>query len=385
MKRASVIAGSLFSSLQQVAYVATMAWGAYLAATGQITTGALFACSIIAGRVNGPLVAQLPNLIVQWGYARSSLKALDAIMRLPLDPATSSGALRPDALGGALVLKDAAFGYAGGRIAVEVESLTIAPGERVAIIGGIGSGKSTLLKLLTGLYPPQKGCALIGGLDLSQIAEEVARRHIGHLPQDARLVNGTLRDNLAMGLGDVSDAAIMDMARATRLDRMIAARPEGLAMTIQEGGRGLSGGQRSLVGINRLLHAAPSVWLLDEPTAALDQNTETAALAAIERQMAPQDILVMVTHKPQLLARFRRIVVMANGRIARDGPAREVLRDLMPRPGAPAQPQAVRPVAAHGGAVAPGARPSTPGPVASPPAAPPSDAHIADKKAKEAS
>ena len=333
VKRASAVAGTLFATLQQVAFVALMGWGAYLAASGDITTGALLACSIISGRVNGPLVAQLPNLIVQWGYARSSLRALDGIMRLPLDPSTGANALRPGAIEGGLELKDAAFRYPrAGHLAIEIASLTIEPGEKVAIVGGIGSGKSTLLKVLSGLYKPQSGSALIGGIDLTQMAEDIARRHIGYLPQDARLVNGTLRDNLAMGLGDLDDAEIMAVAQETRLDGLVAARPEGLAMPIEEGGRGLSGGQISLVGINRLIHAAPLVWLLDEPTAALDQGTEAAALDAMFRRIGPQDIFVMVTHKPQLLPRFDRILVLSGGKVVRDGPALEVLQELLPRP-----------------------------------------------------
>ncbi|MFB0610810.1 ATP-binding cassette domain-containing protein [Aurantiacibacter poecillastricola] len=332
VKRASAIAGSLFSTLQQTAYVALMGWGAYLAANGEITTGALLACSIIAGRINGPLVAQLPNMIVQWGYARSSLKALDQIMRLPLDPASGAGALRPDTMAGSYEVKDAVFVYPGSqRPAVEVESFQLNPGERVAIIGGIGSGKSTLLKLLSGLYSPQQGRVLLGGLDLSQVAEDISRRHIGYVSQDARLVNGTLRDNLAMGLGDVTDEEIMEVARDTKLDAMIATQPNGLSLQIQEGGRGLSGGQRSLVGINRLLLSDPKIWLLDEPTASLDQNTENAALEAIDRELDDDGILVMVTHKPQLLPRFSRIVVMAQGKIVRDGPTKEILGDLSPK------------------------------------------------------
>ncbi|WP_347303363.1 ATP-binding cassette domain-containing protein [Croceibacterium sp. TMG7-5b_MA50] len=354
VKKASAVSGTLFSTLQQLAYIVIMGWGAYLAANNQITTGALLACSIIAGRINGPLVAQLPNLIIQWSYARSSLRALDGILQLPLDPATSSGALRPDHLSGPFVLSDVSFTYAGGRQALQIDRLAIAPGERIAIVGGIGSGKSTLLKLLTGLYAPQTGTALIGGLDLNQIADSVVRRHIGYLPQDARMINGTLRDNLTMGLGEVGDAAIMDKAKATRLEVMIASHPQGLAMQIQEGGRGLSGGQRSLVGINRLLHAAPSVWLLDEPSAALDQLTETAALDAIDRQMASDDILVMVTHKLQLLSRFNRIIVMREGRIVRDGKAQDIIAELAGprRPGAPGQGQGrPRPVAPPEGGV----------------------------------
>ncbi|MCP5397076.1 MAG: ATP-binding cassette domain-containing protein [Sphingomonadaceae bacterium] len=332
VKKASAVASSLFSTLQQVAYVAIMGWGAYLAATGQITTGALLACSIISGRINGPLVAQLPNLIVQWGYARSSLKALDGILALPIDVASGAGALRPDSIEGGYKLHEVRFAYRNAsQPALEVPGLVIQPGERVAIIGGIGSGKSTLLKLLSGLYAPQSGHVLLGGLDLGQVAEDIARRHVGYLAQDARLVNGTLRDNLAMGVGDVSDAEIMAVAEKTRLSGLIASRQEGLALPIQEGGRGLSGGQRSLVGINRLLLSDPKVWLLDEPTASLDQNTELAALDAIDAELDKDAILVMVTHKLPLLTRFTRIIAMAGGKIIRDGPTAEVLRDIMPK------------------------------------------------------
>ena len=332
VKRASAVAGSLFATLQQTAYVAIMGWGAWLAAQGQITTGALLACSIIAGRINGPLVAQLPNIIVQWSTARSSLVALDAIMKLPLDPSTAADALRPGAIEGGYRLEHAVFGYPGsGRPAVEIDRLEIAPGERVAIIGGIGSGKSTLLKLLAGLYMPRAGSALVGGLDLAHIAEDIARRHVGYLGQDARLVNGTLRDNLTMGLGDLTDGELLAVAGQTRLDALIAGSQEGLALPIEEGGRGLSGGQRSLVGINRLIHARPQIWLLDEPTAALDQATEKAALDAVFERLSPASILIMVTHKQQLLTRFGRIIVMAGGRIVRDEPATQLLPQLAGR------------------------------------------------------
>ena len=327
VKRASAVAGSLFGTLQQMSYVAIMGWGAYLAATGQITTGALLACSIIAGRINGPLVAQLPNLIVQWGYARSSLNALDAIMALPLDPASGAGALRPDTIIREYTFRDAFFAYpASQRPAVEIDRLVISPGERVVVVGGVGSGKSTLLKLLSGLYSPQQGQILLGGLNLSQIAEDIARREIGYVPQDSRLVNGTLRDNLTMGLADITDNEIMEMAGKTKLDSVVAAQSDGLASPIQEGGKGLSGGQRSLVAINRLLMARPSIWLLDEPTASLDQLTEAAAFSAIEEQLDDKSILVMVSHKPQLLSHFSRILVMSQGKVVRDGPPHEIVK-----------------------------------------------------------
>src|SRR5690606_27852960 len=139
------------------------------------------------------------------------------------------------------------------------------------------------------------------------LAEDVIRRHVGYLPQDARLVNGTLRDNLVMGITDPGDDTLLRVAQATRLGPLIAGHDQGLSLPITEGGRGLSGGQRSLVMLNRLLHAKPRIWLLDEPGAALDQASETAVFAALDEVLREDDILIVVTHKPQLLSRFARI------------------------------------------------------------------------------
>ena len=328
VKRASAVSSSLFSALQQLTYVAVMCYGAILAARGEITTGVLLACSILVGRINGPLVAQLPNLIVQWGYARSALKMLDGILSLPLEPSVSRGALRPDSLHGELLLKQVGFAYPDQRPAIEIESLRIEAGERVAILGGVGAGKTTLLKVLAGLYRAQSGSVTVNGLDLSHIAEDVVRRHIGYLPQQVRLVRGTLRDNLTMGLGGLEDDALIKLAQATRLNALLGDQKSGLQTQIYEGGNGLSGGQRAIVGINRMIHASPGVWLLDEPTSALDLASEGAVLAALESAIAKEDILVMTTHKIALLERFSRIIMMAQGKIVRDGPAQEVLDEM---------------------------------------------------------
>ena len=162
---------------------------------------ALIACAIIAGRVNGPLVAQLPNFLVQWGYARSSLQALDSIMSLPLDqapevegPAARQAAAVAAACGRQVRLSRSADRdrHPGARRST--------PGERVGVLGGIGSGKSTMLRMMAGLYAPANGSVTIGGLDIQQIAPDVLRRAIGYLAQDTRLLNGTLRENIIMGL-----------------------------------------------------------------------------------------------------------------------------------------------------------------------------------------
>jgi ATP-binding cassette subfamily C protein LapB len=298
---------------------------------GELTSGALLACSIIGGRINGPLISMLPSLIVQWGYAKSSLKALDAIMALPLDKSTGQGAIRPERIGGPLVMEKLAFVYRGAREGIDVPRLEIKPGERVAIIGGVGSGKSTLLRLMSGLFAPMQGVIHLGGLDVSQIADDVLRDHVGYMPQEYRLVCGTLRDNLLLGLGNVSDDSLIEAARQTGLAAIISAHPNGLDLTINEGGRGLSGGQRGLVGITRLLLGKPHLLLLDEPTANLDQTAEAMVMNAVLRQLQPQDTLVLVTHRLQLLSAVQRVIVMAQGKIMLDGPTAEVVAKLSPR------------------------------------------------------
>jgi ATP-binding cassette subfamily C protein LapB len=326
VRRAAAVSGPVFSAMQQASYTAVLCYGAYLAATGAITTGALLACSIIVGRINGPLVAQLPGLIVQWGYARASLKGLDALLSLPVEKTAASGGLRPARLEGPLAVRELRFAYRGGPEVLAIEALAFRPGEKVAVLGGVGAGKSTLLKLLAGLYAPSSGSVTLGGLDLAQIAEETLRRNIGYLAQNPRLVRGSLRDNLTMGLAGISDDALIALARQTGLDALFASGQRGLDTQVQEGGAGLSGGQRALVGLNRLIHAAPRVWLLDEPTAALDAASEKAVLDAIEARLGKDAIFVMATHKFALIERFDRVVVMARGTVIRSEPAADFLR-----------------------------------------------------------
>lgn len=339
VKQISAAASTVFSTLQQLAYVGIMAVGAVEVAAGNITAGGLLACSIIAGRVNGPLIAMLPGLIVQWGYASSSLRALDGILKLPLDRTSSESSLRPGKLDGPLLIERVRFAYPGAREGLDIPRLEFRPGERIAVIGGVGSGKTTLIRIMAGIFHAQEGSAKLGGLDLTQIADDVLRQHIGYLPQDYRLINGTLRDNLMLGLPKPSDEAVMEAARKTGLMSLIAAHPLGLDLPIQEGGRGLSGGQRSLVGLTRLLLANPRVWLLDEPTANLDPNTETAVLAALEQALGPDQTMVIVTHRLQLLARVQRVILMGGGRVLLDGPTAEVVQKLQAKPAPPPEPK----------------------------------------------
>lgn len=328
VKNLQALSSTLFGTIQQIAYVAMIAWGAVEVYNNNMTMGALIACSILSGRINGPLVGQLPALVVQWSYSRASLQMLDGIMQLPPERPAGAELLRPSRLAGAIQLRGVTFSYPGARSGIAIENTSIQPGERVAIIGAIGSGKSTLLRLLAGLYAPAQGTILIDRLDMSQVAEDVLRANIGYLPQDYRLINGTLRDNITLGLAYPGDDKLMQAAELTGLSRLISAHPLGVDLPISEGGRGLSGGQRVLTGMTRLMLSRPRLWLLDEPTASLDPQTEAHVLAALQRTIAQDATLVMVTHKLQLLSLVSRVIVMANGKIEMDGPTQEILARL---------------------------------------------------------
>lgn len=328
VKKLQAKAGAIFGTMQQASYILLIAWGSVRVFHNDMTIGALIACSILAGRVNGPLVSQLPNLLIQWSYTRASLNMLDSILKMPQDHAPGVDLLRPSRLAGHLTFKDVVFAYQGGRSGVVLPKLEIRPGERIGVIGGVGSGKSTMLKLMAGLYRPQQGQILIDKLDMGQVAEDVLRNNIGYLPQDYRLVNGTLRENLLLGLPDPGDDAIMAAAARTGLVGMITEHPRGLDLEISEGGRGLSGGQRVLTGLTRLFLARPKLVLLDEPTSNLDPETEALVLRSLNDWLEPDTTIIMVTHKMQLTAMVSRLMIVASGQVAIDGPTQEVLAGL---------------------------------------------------------
>jgi ATP-binding cassette subfamily C protein LapB len=188
----------------------------------------------------------------------------------------------------------------------------------VGLVGAIGSGKSTLLKLASGLYRPAEGKCFLGGLDMALLSPAV------------------LRENLLVGLPDPGDEAVLAAARRTGLIELITAQPKGLALPITEGGRGVSGGQRQLVGLTRLLIASPKVWLLDEPTGSMDAATEARVTALLDEVARAGATLLVATHKTGLLPMLGRLVVLHGGRVVLDGPRGAVLERLQGRPAAAA-------------------------------------------------
>ncbi|WP_299731049.1 ATP-binding cassette domain-containing protein [uncultured Endozoicomonas sp.] len=323
----STKATNLTQLIQQCNYIGLISVGAYLITTGALTMGGLIACSIISGRALSPL-AQIPSLIVQWKQAKIALDALTNILNLPTDHVEGVRKIIPGFCHGDIKAQGLGFTYNQETQAINIPELIIPGGQRLAIVGPVGSGKSTLLKVLSGLYKPSAGLVCLDGMDMSFIAPEFLREQVVYLPQDVRLFNGTLRENLLLGVGHTSDERILDASRKTGLDTVISGSSKGLDLTISEGGKGLSGGQRQLVGLTRVLLMTPSVILLDEPTASMDSNTEKKAINAILSGFPPETSIIFVTHKTALLPKVDRIVVIDKGQVVLDGDSQTIMAEL---------------------------------------------------------
>lgn len=318
----------VLATLQQIAYVGLVAVGAWVAITSKdLTSGGIIACSILSGRILTPINA-IPGLLVQWAHAKAALANLDRLFELQGDNHDVLHPLRPERLDGRIEMRDVQFAYTGQPFPMSVRHLRIEAGEKVALFGPIGSGKSTLLRLICGLVRPQRGAVLVNDLDTQHISAERRAELIGYLPQQVYLFGGTLRENLLAGLPNLSEAALLVGCEATGLKAFIASHPEGLDRRIEEGGGGLSGGQRQLIGITRLLLAKPQMWLLDEPTAAMDGATENQCLSALLSTIRPEQTLVLVTHKPKLLSLVQRIIVVTAEGVAMDGPRDQIIAQL---------------------------------------------------------
>lgn len=330
-------------TLQQAITLVMLVWGVYLINDGVITSGALIGAVMYAGRAIAPL-GSVVSLAARYQGARAAMLALNELMARPTERDSGRNYVPLARITGSVGLHDVGFAYPpatpGGTApkVLRAVNLRLKAGERVAVLGRIGSGKSTVLRLLAGLYQPTEGMVDVDGIDLRQIDPAEFRARVGFVSQDPRLFHGTLRDNVLMGRSQIDATRLVEVARLTGLDRVIAAHPMGWDLPVGEMGNLLSGGQRQLVALARSLVTKPQILLMDEPTSSMDAQSEVAFLRQL-RDAAGDCTLVVVTHRPAVLELVSRIVVMDSGRLVMDGPRDQVLAAL----------SGVRPAAAPAG------------------------------------
>lgn len=313
--------------VQQLINVVIIILGVYLIGEGELSTGGLIACTMLASRAVAPL-GQMVGLLMQYHNAKTALSSLDQVMESPVErPADAAFVHRPE-LRGEIEFRDVVFSYPGQPVtALKGVTFHIAAGEKVVIIGRIGSGKTTLQKLLLGLYQPTSGAVAIDGVDVRQLDPADLRRNIGYVSQDTTLFYGSLRENIAIGAPYADDATIVAAAETAGLSEFVNRHPNGFDMLISERGDSLSGGQRQGVAIARALLMDPPILLLDEPTSSMDFSAEQLFKQQL-KTVAAHKTTIIVTHRNSLLELATRVIVIDDGQVVADGPREQVIQAL---------------------------------------------------------
>lgn len=315
-------------------FATVVLFGAPMVMSGDLTTGSLIAASILASRMLSPMTS-LTQVLSKWQQAKVAAEGLNKIMQRSTDyPEDQKSVHRPVIVGNYL-FNEATFKYSeeAKLPSLYVKSLEIKAGERIAILGRNGAGKSTLLQACSGMLEPAEGEVTLDGIRLSHIDPADVRRDVALISQTARLFHGAIRENLLMGRPQASDQQLLEALEMTGAVDFIRKLPDGLDHVILEGGTGLSGGQKQALLLARSLLRNPSVLLLDEPTAALDEDSERKIIQSLSSLSTNKTIMV-ATHRVALLSLVERIIVVDNGRIVMDGEKNTVLSQLRRKPAA---------------------------------------------------
>jgi ATP-binding cassette subfamily B protein len=295
-------------------------FGVHQTLEGHMTSGALIQFAILAVLAAGAVGA----LGESWGDVQKAAGAMERIgdlldaqpsVRAPAHPRPLPVPARGD-----LAFQDVTFAYPGRPElpALRDFSLTVRPGERVALVGPSGAGKSTVLRLLLRFYDPQAGRVLLDGVDLKDADPAEVRARMALVAQDSPLFSGSALDNIRYGRADASPEDLRAAIRAAQAESFLEALPQGLDTSVGERARALSGGQRQRLAIARALVREAPVLLLDEATSALDAENERLVQTALDRAMAGRTTLV-IAHRLATVLKADRIVVMDEGRVVEQG------------------------------------------------------------------
>ncbi|WP_241576084.1 type I secretion system permease/ATPase [Rosenbergiella collisarenosi] len=314
------------TTIQSLVYAAVVVVGAPLVISGDITTGAMVAASMLSTRMIAPMTA-LCGVLARWQQVKVAKRSLDQLMALPVEDHPDEMKVHRALLHGNYELHQASFSYGQEHdvIPLQVNKLTIAAGEKIALLGRMGAGKSTLLQALSGNLEKVSGQVRLDDLSLEHIDMADIRRNIGLLTQEARLFHGTIRDNLILGRPNSDDEEIFEVLAITGAIDFIRQLPLGLEHPIMEGGTGLSGGQRQSLLLSRTLLRDPNIVLLDEPTASFDEPSEKHFIERLEQWIGHRT-LIIATHRAAILSLTERVIVLKEGRIAMDTSREELFK-----------------------------------------------------------
>ena len=328
VRRWSSFALYFTSIVQQAVTILITVWGVTLIYEGRLTIGALIAANILASRILSPL-GNIAMTLARGQQAITALVGINALMQLPRD--------RPPKLGGSprvfspeIEFRKVTFNYPGQELpALNKLTCKIRKGERVGIVGKVGSGKTTMGRLMAGLYMPSEGAVLISEADTRSYDPAELRAGVGFVAQDPELFTGTLRENITLGLHAASDQVIAAVLSEVGLTDLVKSHPAGLQMEVGERGRNLSGGQRQAVALARILIRNPKILFLDEPSSALDSQSEQALIRALLRWSEGENrTLVVCSHRLGMLNLASRLLVINEGQVTADGPRDEIIAKL---------------------------------------------------------
>ncbi|MEU2870089.1 ABC transporter ATP-binding protein [Streptomyces olivoreticuli] len=309
--------------LSSVAAAAVLIVGAGRVGDGTLTAGALVAYLLYIDLFFAP-VQQLSQVFDGYQQATVSLGRVQGLLREPTTTPVAAEPREVRELRGEIAFDGVDFHYGTGEPALTGIDLTIPAGQTVAFVGETGAGKSTLVKLVARFHDPSSGAVLVDGHDLRELDPTGYRHRLGVVPQEPYLFPGTVRDSIAYGRPDATDAEVEAAARAVGAHGMIAGLEDGYLHRVTERGRNLSAGQRQLIALARAELVDPDILLLDEATAALDLATEALVNQATDRLAGTRTTLV-VAHRLTTAARADRVIVLSDGRVAEDGTHDELL------------------------------------------------------------
>ena len=328
LRKLSAIGVTLASFFQQAISVGLVVGGFYLFNANMISMGAIIAIVMVAGRSLAP-VGQFAFIMTRAKQAMLTLTALQKIMDSPDERTLNLRSVTPQVGAGAIEFDHVTFRYPGAESdSLKDLQLKITPGERIGVIGRVASGKSTLGRLICGLYAPIDGAYVVDGFDSRQFHPHQLRKAFRYVGQEAELFHGTVRENLLLGAAGASDEQMIAAVERSGADIFLSRGATGFDLPVGERGARLSGGQRSFMALARALIEPCRLLYLDEPTGAMDTQSEAYFIEKLGKAIGPKQTLVISTHRVSMLTLVDRLIVIDGGRIIADGPKAQVMKAL---------------------------------------------------------